>query len=148
MSIELVFRRRVTIEFESFVGAGDALTKAVGVAKDPSGLGDDGIAVARGAGEGLSGDIAIQAAGIVDRNVIRKAIEPNRGGGLVIPVDDGIEQEFTERNARVIVDHRFNKAAAHSNRTLTKVSIHDQIEGLSVTVSPDGSPSSLTPMSR
>ena len=148
MSIELVFRRRVTIEFESFVGAGDSLTKAVGVAKDPSGLGDDGIAVARGAGEGLSGDIAIQAAGIVDRNVIRKAIEPNRGGGLVIPVDDGIEQEFTERNARVIVDHRFNKAAAHSNRTLTKVSIHDQIEGLSVTVSPDGSPSSLTPMSR
>ena len=130
MGVELVFGRRVAVEFEGFGGAGDALAEAVGVTEDAGGLGDDGIAVAGGEGKCLSGGIAIEAAGVVDRDVVREAVETDGGGGLVIAVDDGIEQEFAEGDAGVVVDHGFDEAAVHGHRALAEVGIDDQIEGL------------------
>jgi hypothetical protein len=62
--------------------------------------------------------------------VIREAIEADWGGGLVIAVDHGSQQEFSESNAGIVVDHRFDKAPIHGDGSLTEVGIDDQIEGL------------------
>jgi hypothetical protein len=130
MVVELVFCGQVTIKFEGFGGAGNSLPKAVGIAEDAGGLGDDGIAVACGEGEGLCGNISIKPPGVADRDVVREAVEADGAGGLIVAMDDGVEEEFAEGDAGVIVDHRFDEAAGHSHGTLAEVGIDDEVEGL------------------
>ncbi len=130
MGIELVFRGRVAVEFEGFGGAGYSLAEAVGVAEDAGGFGDDRIAVAGGAGKGLSGRIAIEATGVADGDVVREAVETDRGGGLVIAMDDCVEQEFAECDAGIVVDHGFDETTVQCDRALAEVGINDEVEGL------------------
>jgi len=130
MGVELEFGGRITVEFEGFDGSGDTLTEAVCVTEDASGLRDDGIAVSRCLGEGFCVGITIKAAGIGDRVVLWEAVEADRGCGLVIAMDDTIEQEFTEGDAGIVMNHGFDEAAVHGHWTLSDIGIDDHVEGL------------------
>jgi hypothetical protein len=55
------------------------LAEAIGVTEDAGGLGDDGIAVAGGAGKCLSGGIPIETAGVADGDTVREVVEAEAG---------------------------------------------------------------------